>query len=154
MLIYTLLLLAHLFAAVIWVGGMAMAHFIVRPVVMAQLEPPQRLVFMAALLQRFFGWVSVAIVLLWLTGLAMVEVAGGMAVVHRSIHLMLGLALVMTLIYAYIRWRPYPGLQRAVAARAWPAAGQQMSRIRVLVLVNLLIGVLTFGVIVLGRVLM
>ncbi|NTV95532.1 MAG: hypothetical protein HGA75_08965, partial [Thiobacillus sp.] len=38
-----LLYLSHVLATVVWVGGMFFAHQCLRPVVLAQLEPPQRL---------------------------------------------------------------------------------------------------------------
>ena len=33
----------HILAALIWVGGMFFAHMVMRPVLVDQLEPPQRL---------------------------------------------------------------------------------------------------------------
>ncbi|MCK7497690.1 MAG: DUF4149 domain-containing protein [Comamonadaceae bacterium] len=48
-------------AVVVWVGGMFLMHFAVRPVAVAQLPPPQRLPLLAAILGRFFGWVTAAV---------------------------------------------------------------------------------------------
>ena len=74
---YAALLCLHLLAATLWAGGMAVMLFAVRPAAVATLHPPLRLPFMAATLGRFFAWVSVAIVVLLLSGLAMIGMAGG-----------------------------------------------------------------------------
>ena len=146
------LLCVHLLAAAFWVGGMATMHFAVRPAAVAVLEPPLRLPFMAAALGRFLGWVGGAIVLLLLTGFAMVAMAGGFARVHWSVHAMLALGLVMMAMYGHIRFAGFPKLVRFVASRDWPAAGKALATIRMLVAINLALGVLVFVIAVVGRV--
>ena len=148
---YALLLLAHLLAAIVWVGGMVLMHFIVRPAAVDTLAPPQRLPFLATALGRFFDWVLVAVALLLLSGLAMIEIAGGLAVVQRSVHVMLLLGLVMAAVFGWLRWRLYPQLQAQVALQAWPQAGQWLARIRSLVALNLVLGVVAIAVLRLGR---
>jgi len=145
------LLLLHLLAAAWWVGGMAVMHFAVRPAAVATLPPPLRLPFMAAALGRFFVGVSLAIVLLLVSGFAMIVQAGGMRQVHWSVHGMLTLGLVMALVYGHIRFGVYPKLQRAVAAADWPAAGGRLHLIRLLVTGNLVLGVAVFALTVVGR---
>jgi uncharacterized membrane protein len=49
-----LLVLIHLLAVIVWIGGMFFAHVCLRPVAAAQLQPPQRLPLLAAILGRFF----------------------------------------------------------------------------------------------------
>lgn len=147
------MLCVHLLAAAFWVGGMATMHFAVRPAAVATLEPPLRLPFMAATLGRFLGWVGGAIVLLLLTGFAMVGMAGGFARVHWSVHAMLALGLVMMAMYGHIRFAGFPKLARFVVARDWQAAGQALATVRMIVALNLALGVLVFAVAVVGRVL-
>jgi len=148
---YTLLLLVHLLAATFWVGGMALMHFTVRPAAVVTLLPPQRLPFLAAALGRFLNGVLVAIVVLLLSGLVMIQIAGGFAVVHRSVHTMFALGLVMMAIYGHVRMAPMRRLQQAVAQQAWATAAAQLSLVRRLVLFNLLLGVAVFAVAILGR---
>lgn len=148
---YALLLCLHLLAATLWVGGMAVMHFAVRPAAVATLEPPLRLPFMAAALGRFFAWVSAAVVLLLATGFAMVALAGGFARVHWSVHAMLALGLVMMALYGHIRFGIYPRLARHVAAREWSAAAPRLDSIRRLVAVNLALGVGVFVMAIGGR---
>ena len=79
---YAVLLCLHLIAAAFWVGGMAALHFAVRPAAIDRLEPPQRLAFFDAALGRFFAGVTAAIVVILVSGPAMIVLAGGLARMH------------------------------------------------------------------------
>ncbi|WP_034410458.1 MULTISPECIES: CopD family protein [Derxia] len=149
MLPHALLLLVHLLAAIVWIGGMTVMHFAVRPAAVARLEPPARLGFMADALGRFFNWVTAAIVLLFASGLGM-ALPAGMAQLHWSVHAMLGIGCVMTAIFGVIRLSAWPRLVRAVAERQWPAGAAALARIRVLVTVNLALGVLVIALVIVG----
>ena len=151
MLLHATLLCLHLLAATLWVGGMAVMHFAVRPAAVQTLEPPLRLAFMAAALGRFFAWVSVAVLLLLASGLAMMLLGGGFAAAHWSVHAMFGIGLAMMAVYGHIRYAAYPRLQRAVSAREWPKAAAQLNAIRQRVALNLALGTGVFVVAVLGR---
>ena len=61
------LLPIHILSAVIWVGGMVFAHFMLRPAALA-LEPPLRLPLFRRVFERFFPAVWVIVVLLLATG--------------------------------------------------------------------------------------
>lgn len=148
---YPTLLLAHVLATTFWVGGMAVMHFCVRPAAVATLAPPQRLPLMADALRRFVRGVALAVVAVWVSGLAMIEVAGGMAVVLRHVHLMLALGLAMTLVYALVAHQALPRLTAAVTRQDWPAAGAALARIRMLVTLNIALGVAVHVVALLGR---
>ena len=143
-----LIVLIHLLAVIVWVGGMFFAHVCLRPVAAAQLPPPQRLPLLAAVLGRFFAAVGVALLLLWGSGLVRFAQVGAAIPAHW--HAMLSLGSVMTVIFAVIVLRFYRRLRAAVAAQDWPQAGKAMNSIRVLVLVNLILGVVTVAVAMLG----
>jgi len=153
-LLYTTLLFAHLLGVVVWVGGMFVLHLAVRPAAVAQLAPPQRLPLLAAVLERFFFWVAIAIAVILASGLALVVGAGGSGNAHLSVLIMFALGLVMTAIFAVIRFMPFPQLQRAVAGGDWPAAAAGLDAIRRLVATNLLLGVVTIAVATIGRALL
>jgi uncharacterized membrane protein len=153
-LLYTGLLFVHLIAVVLWVGGMFVLHFAVRPAAAGQLAPPQRLPLLATVLGRFFFWVSIAIVAILASGIGLILGAGGFANAHASVHLMFVLGLVMMAIFLVIRLAPFPRLQRAVAASDWPTAARELDRIRKLVVTNLALGVITTAVATLGRALL
>ncbi len=143
-----LLVFVHLAAAVIWVGGMFFAHVALRPS-LGVLEPPARLALMAATLGRFFAWVVAAVLAILASGGALMRLsaaAGGAG----SVRLMALIGVVMALVFAYIRLRPYPRLAAAVADRRWPDAGAALGVIRRLVALNLVLGLVTFAVAVVG----
>lgn len=150
--LYATLLCLHLLAATLWVGGMAVMHFAVRPAAVQVLEPPLRLPFMAAALGRFFAAVNIAVVVLLVSGVWMMMLRGGFAAAHWSVHTMFGIGLVMMAVYGSIRFAFFPRLQRALAARELPQAAAALNGIRLRVVLNLGLGTLVFVLAVVGRV--
>lgn len=131
----------HVLAVVLWIGGMAFAHFFLRPAV-AALEPPVRVALMHDVLGRFFAAVLGVVVVVLATGLALIGMAHG-AGGHMpwTWTAMTVLGLVMMAIFGHIRFALYKRLRRAVAAKDWPAGGAALAAIRTWVGVNLAIGV-------------
>ena len=145
----SLLLLLHLAGVVVWVGGMFFAHYCLRPVVTAQLPPPQRLPLLASVLGRFFVAVMVSIAAILASGFTIMGAMGfGQAPIHW--HVMSGIGLAMAAIFGVIYFLHYPRLKAGVAVQDWPAAGAAMNRIRILVAINLALGALTIAVATLG----
>ncbi|MDP9601503.1 UNVERIFIED_ORG: putative membrane protein [Variovorax paradoxus] len=148
---YVIPLFIHLLCAAFWVGGMATMHFAVRPSAVATLEPPLRLRMMAATLRRFFVGVDASVTLLFATGVAMILAGGGFRGLHWRIEAMMSIAIVMLAIYVYIRASVFRAMRRAVDESAWPAAAARLNTVRKLVTVNLVLGVIVFGVATVGR---
>jgi uncharacterized membrane protein len=145
-------ILLHTLAAVVWVGGMFLAYVVLRPVAAMQLEPPARLALWRGVFGRFFPWVFVSIAVLLTTGLWMVfSVFGGFGNVGLHVHLMLWAGLVMMLIFMHVFFAPFRLLKKAVAAGDWQGGGRQLSRIRVLVGINLAFGLLVVAIASGGR---
>jgi DNA polymerase III epsilon subunit family exonuclease len=65
-------------------------------------------------------------------------------------HAMAGIGSAMIVIYGLILLRWYPRLKAAVAAQDWPAGGAAMNVIRPLVLVNLILGMVTVVIAMIG----
>jgi uncharacterized membrane protein len=131
----------HLLSAVVWVGGMFFAYMALRPVAAAQLQPPQRLALWVGVFRKFFPWVFVAIALILASGYWMVlGFYGGFDAVGMHVHLMVWTGYVMMLIFLHVYFAPFRRLQRAVAAEDWPAGGRALAQIRVMIAVNLAIG--------------
>ena len=143
------LLLLHLSGVIIWVGGMFFAHFCLRPVAVAQLQPPLRLPLLAAVLGRFFKVVAAGVIIILLSGFATLA-ATGFAQAPLHWHVMAGLGLLMSAIFGVIYFLYFPRLSAGVAMQDWPLAGAAMNRIRVLVMSNLFLGALTIVVATLG----
>ncbi len=137
-----LMLLAHLLGMVLWVGGMAFAHLCLRPEV-AKLDPPVRLPLLAGVLGRFFRLVFVALALIWTSGTWLFAASGrepGSA--PAGWYVMVIVAAVMTLVFLVIRFKWYPAMTAAIAAKHLPVAGQAMASIRQWVGINLALGIL------------
>jgi uncharacterized membrane protein len=142
----------HLLGVVIWVGGMFFAYVTLRPAAAALLEPPQRLPLWQATLSRFFTWVWVAVGLIVLSSAWMLSVLGGMKGVGVYVHIMLAIGVVMMLIFAHVFFAPFKRLTRAVQTKDWAAGGAALAQIRKLVGFNLILGLVTVAVAILGRI--
>jgi uncharacterized membrane protein len=143
-------LLIHLLGVTIWIGGMFFAYVALRPAAAQVLQPPQRLPLWRETLARFFLWVWVAIVALYGSGVHMLASAYGMRAAPGYVLAMAGIATVMTLIFVYVYFSPFRTLTREVAAQNWPAGGAALNRIRQLVATNLVLGLATLAVAVVG----
>ena len=146
-----LITLVHALAAVIWVGGMFFAHQVLRPS-MGFLEPPNRLALWNFVFKRFFAWVWVAIVVLLGTGYHMVFAEfGGFDQAGLYIHIMHGIALIMTALFLFLYFVPYQRFSAFVAAEDWADAAGQLNLIRRIVGTNLILGLINIAIGTSGR---
>lgn len=136
----------HNLSAVVWVGGMFFAYMALRPAAATLLEPPERLALWSGTFSRFFPWVWIALAVLLATGFWMMFNGFGGWKAPPYVHLMLGLGIVMMLIYFHVYFAPYRRLRRAVESRDWPTGARALAQIRVLVGVNLAIGLVVIVV--------
>ena len=146
-----LLFTLHILGALVWVGGMFFAHMALRPTAATVLQPPERLTLLAGVFARFFLWVKLSIVLLFLSGFWMLHIYGNFAKAGWHVHLMLLIAVIMTIIFGVIYAGPYKSLRYAVSMQQWPAAGAAMALVRRLVGINLILGLLTVAIGMSGR---
>jgi uncharacterized membrane protein len=84
------------------------------------------------------------------SGLYMVYLYGGIAHVARHIHIMLVTGLMMMVIYGYVFFACYVPFSVHVGKQRWKEAGELLGKIRKLIAVNLMLGVLTVCVAVIG----
>lgn len=140
----------HLLGTVVWIGGMFFAHVALRPA-LAVLSPQQRVSLMAATLWTFLRWVAAAVVLILVSGFAMVFAKGGFAVSGLHVHAMTALGLVMTAIYGFIVAVPFARVRAAAAAGAWDTGLAALAQVRRLVGINLILGLVTITIAVLGH---
>ena len=143
-------LFLHLFGVTVWVGGMFFAYMALRPVAATVLEPPQRLSVWAGVFGKFFPWVWISVGLVLASGLYMLMQLGGASAPAYALT-MLVLGVVMMLLFAHVFFSPYKKLKRAVAEQAWPAGGAALAQIRLLIGINLSLGLITLAVGTLGR---
>ncbi|MDA8107092.1 MAG: CopD family protein [Betaproteobacteria bacterium] len=140
-------LLLHLLSDVVWIGGMFLAYMAVRPAALEALELPQRLRLWAGMFRRFFPWVWAAVLLLLGSGFWMMN---RMSIVPGTVMGMASIGIVMMLIFLHVYFAPFARLKRAVAAEDWKSGGAALSQIRVLVGVNLVLGIVNIAVATLG----
>ena len=146
--IYAALKTVHVLAIILWIGGMAFAHFFLRPAV-AQLEAPVRLRLMHDVLGRFFQAVLVAALLtlasgVWMLGRVAKQVvqSGGNFEMPLAWTVMAAVGVAMVAIFMHIRFVLFKRLGRAVAASEWAAGAAVLAQIRTWVSINLGLGVL------------
>lgn len=152
MTLLSIALALHALAAVAWVGGMAFAYGILRPAAGGTLEGPARLELWRGVFARFFPVVWVAVAVLLVTGYYMLlGPFGGFAGAGTHIHVMHGLALVMTAIFAHVFFAPWRRFRRAVDRIERDAAVTELNRIRRLIAVNLVLGIIVVLVATGGR---
>jgi uncharacterized membrane protein len=147
----TIALTVHILAATVWVGGMFFAYLILRPA-SAPLDPAVRLELWSRVLGRFFLWVFVAIVLLLASGFGMIfGVFAGFAGIGVYVQLMMGIGIVMMLIFFHLYFAPWRRFRAAVAQQNWAEGGRQLGQIRLIVAINLALGLVTAAIGASGR---
>ena len=139
----TALLFLHVVSDVVWVGGMFLAYMAVRPAAAEVLDPPQRLKLWTAIFRRFFPWVWAAVTLILVSGFAMLS---QLAAIPAYIIGMAVIGIVMSAIFMHLYFAPFGRLKRAVAAEDWKAGGAALNQIRLLVAVNLTLGLVNIAV--------
>ena len=144
--IATIALILHTFAAVVWVGGMFFALLVLRPA-SGLLDPGPRLALWSGVLGRFFTWVIAAIVLLLVSGYAMIfGVYAGFRGIGRHVHIMQGLGLIMMLLFFHLYFAPWRRFRAALGRQDNAAAAAQLGQIRWIVTINLILGLVTVAV--------
>ena len=145
-----ILLILHILSAVIWVGGMFFAYVCLRPVAAGLLEPSLRLPLWCGVFQRFFPWVWLSVITIVLSGHAMIA-NFGMAGVGRYVYLMLGLGYLMVILYLYVYFSLFLELKLFVRDQVWAEAGKVLNKIRIVIGINLSLGLLTISIAAGGR---
>ena len=138
---FSLIYSLHVLAALVWVGGMFFAWMVLRPAAITALEGPARLKLWVEVFQGFFRWVWGAVVLLPVSGVVMLNMNfNGFEHAPRYVQVMMGLFVVMTALFIRIQALLLPEMRTAVQAQDWPAGAAVLGRIRRLVGINLLVG--------------
>ena len=131
----------HLLADVIWVGGMFFAYMALRPAA-SFLEPSLRLPLWSQTFRRFFPWVWVSVITLLASGFWLIKQYGGMGEVGPHVHIMLLLGIIMMLMFLHVFFAPHKKLGRAVESQDWETGAKALNQIRLLISINLLLGLI------------
>jgi uncharacterized membrane protein len=145
------LLPLHVLAAVIWVGGMFFAYLVLRPST-GPLQSEARLTLWHRVFGRFFPWVWLSIALLLASGYGMMFLYfGGFAGAAPHIHVMQATGILMMLLFLHLFFAPWRRFGHAVEKNAFAEAAEELGRIRRIVAINLVLGLLTVVVAASGR---
>jgi uncharacterized membrane protein len=138
-----LLLALHLLAALFWVGGMAFAYLVLRPAA-GPLDPPVRLPLWRGVFGIFLPWVGVSIAVLLGSGYAMLFLYfGGFRGAPTYVDIMQVLGIMMVLLFLHLVFAPWRRFRGAADQGALPDAAKQLNQIRIIVAINLVLGIAT-----------
>jgi uncharacterized membrane protein len=140
------LLALHILAAMFWVGGMAFAYFVLRPAA-GPLDAAARLPLWRRVFGIFLPLVGVSIVVLLGSGYAMLSLFfSGFTGAPLYVNVMQGLGILMVLLFLHLVFAPWRRLRAALDQGALPDAGKALNQIRIIVAVNLTLGIATIVV--------
>jgi len=140
MIVWEWVLAVHVLCAVIWVGGMFFAYVVLRPS-LSVLEPIQRIALHTQIFRRFFLIVWHVMPLILLSGFAaLFGLFGGPATAPWNISVMMLLGLIMSAVFVLIVFGPYARFRRTTDRTT---AITCIDRIRKLIGVNLVLGIVT-----------
>jgi uncharacterized membrane protein len=139
-------LILHVLGTVVWVGGMFFAYVVLRPAA-GELDGPVRLRLWQGVFARFFPWVWASIAALLASGYLMLFWGlGGFAGAGIHVHIMHLTGWVMVLLFLHLYFAPWRRMQRALQAGDDQGAARQLNQIRVIVLTNLVLGLITSAI--------
>ena len=136
-------LAVHALAAVLLVGGLFFSLLILRPSAQT-LDHNLNLTLWRDTLSRFLprGWIGIALLLL--TGHGMVRlVYSHLSSAPSFVRAMLGLAVLLTGVFAYVQFVHWRRFARAVQSAEWTAAERFIRPLRLGLTVMLVLGLLT-----------
>jgi len=138
-----LVLALHTMAAVVWVGGLFLVVTILRPALLS-LPLPERLGLWRHILERFFTWVWISVIVLLVSGYAVVFFGyQGFASVGLHIHIMQLTGLVMVLLFVLMWAMPWQDFRHAFDAGHFEDAAKSLKRIGLVTAINLPLGLFT-----------
>src|ERR1700733_503113 len=137
--LYVVLKVLHLLFAVLWVGGMFFAYFVLRPSLVA-IDPPQRMLLHTRVFRRFFLLVWHAMPIMLISGFGMLFLIGGLNQFPWPIHAMAALGVIMSAVFLAIVFGPYRKFRRTTDRTRMASS---LENIRRLIGLNLILGLLT-----------
>lgn len=141
-----LVLALHTVASLVWVGGMFFALAILRPS-MPPLPPETAMALWRRVFERFFVWVWASILTLLGTGYGVVLFGyEGFSAIGMHIRIMQVTGLIMVGLFVWMWSIPWQTFRQAVDDGDHPTAAAAMKRIRLVVAINLPLGLFTAAI--------
>jgi uncharacterized membrane protein len=146
-----LLIALHVLAVVVWVGGMFFAYVVLRPSA-GPLQSEARLALWQRVFSRFFRFVWASVIVLIASGYGMIGVGNfGFASAPLYVNLMQGLGIAMVVLFLHLYFAPWRRFSASVERSDFADAANQLGRIRRIVGINLVLGMVTIIVGASGR---
>lgn len=140
----------HVLASIVWIGGMFFAFLALRPA-LAELELMPRARLMAAVLKRFFPWIWASVATLLVTGFYMaLNNYESLARAPWFVHFMMGVGIFMMMLAGHLYFSSFKKLKHAVAGNDEALAKRALGQFRLVIGVNLALGLLIVVVVMLG----
>ena len=141
---------AHVLAVIVWIGGMFFSLVALRPA-MRGMDTLAAARLWCALLGRFLPWVWAAIVVLLASGIYMVfNSFDGFGQLPWFVQFMMGIGVFMMMLVGHLSFSAFKKLKRAVAAGDAALAAKPLRQIRIVMDVNLILGLAVVVVIMAG----
>ncbi len=144
--LYSFLKAFHLLAVIVWIGGMAFTLFCLRPAARV-LEPAARVTLMHAAMKRFITVVSIAALVIVVSGAAMIGISWSAAAragiafnMPLDWYTMIAIFFAMLVVFIHIRNVLFKHLDDAVTAARWPDGAAALAAIRWEISLNLVLG--------------
>jgi uncharacterized membrane protein len=131
---------AHILAVIIWIGGMFFGFVALRPALKG-MDTLAAARFWCTLLGRFLPWVWAAILVLLTSGIYMVfNSFDGFGQLPWFIQFMMAIGVFMMMLVGHVTLSAFKKLKRAVATNDEALAKRALGQIRVIMDVNLTLG--------------
>jgi uncharacterized membrane protein len=130
---------------------MFFAYMVLRPSA-GPLELPSRLALWSRVFSRFFPWVWASVIVLLASGYAMLFLRfGGFAGAPPHINVMQATGILMIFLFLHLFFAPWRRFSHAVKEGALQEAAAALNQIRIIVAINLVLGLITVTVGASGR---
>ena len=141
---------AHVLAVIIWIGGMFFGFVALRPALRG-MDTLAAARFWCTVLGRFLPWVWAAIVVLLASGSYMVfNSFDGFGQLPWFVQFMMAIGIFMMMLVGHLSFSAFKKLKRAVAAEDAALAAKPLRQIRIIMDVNLILGLLIVIVVMMG----
>jgi uncharacterized membrane protein len=147
----TVVLPLHILATIVFVGGLFFASVVFQPVARGlNIDTSSSLWYQ--ILSRFFAWAWVSMLLILATGIGMVFLKfggfSGVPMIHRG-NMAIGIPAIV--LFVYVFFGPWQRYRRTVSRRDWTTAQREITRVRVVLGIILVLGLLASIVSAVGR---
>ena len=141
----------HVVATIVLFGGLFFGLAVFRPIA-RDLDVETALSLWQQMLSRFFAWGWVSLLLILVTGIGMVFLKfggfSGVPMIHRG-NMVIGIPAIV--LFGYLFVGPWQRYRRTMSRRDWNAAQREIRRVRVVMSIILVLGLVASVVSAVGR---